>query len=106
MKNLYHGSSKKHKVGSSLKARTKSRLHFGQIEKVLESYRPDSVKNSRLTSIFMVDSVNLVRIAGGDESYVFKVEGSDLSKHHMGWFSRILSLFPGFSYSREIHLKK
>jgi hypothetical protein len=97
---FYHGSKRSLEIGTVLTAKD-AKGTFGQLEKLLEKYRPSN-KFSRLSSFFLVDKAGDVVFAGGNSAFVYKVEAPKWTKHHFGWFSRILRFFPAYKYDKKI----
>jgi len=94
---LIHGSSVPHKIGSILKAKKRPtewsyRKFAGiNIETFLEKNRPKG-EISRLESIFMVDRVKCLNLAGASEDYIYLVETKDhVTKAHFGWVTRLIN---------------
>lgn len=96
----YHGSSKPHEVGSVLIA-TPRKTEFSRrtsvdgvgFEDLVESFRPKDAP-SRLASIYSVEHVEDVNVAGGAEDYVYAVAPlGRVTRVYFAWLSEILGMF-------------
>ncbi len=107
---FFHGSSKRHAIGSVLKARRR-KTEFQDprpfrtlgakpqdVEGFVESYRPRGYP-SRTKTIYLVTDPRCVDEAGGSGEHVYEVRPLSMTlRVHFGWFGKLLGLaFDGVS---------
>lgn len=97
---FYHGSTKFLPVGTILVPSSDYELNWGRtgFYWILEKYRPSEMLAHK-NSVFMVDKIDDIDLAGGGTDYIFTVEPiGKVERHDMNWSSEIDCLISdGFS---------
>lgn len=87
----YHGSFDKLPEGTILVPRPDYERHWGTNAwyHILEQYRPVNMISHK-QAVFMTGTIEDVELAGGAETFIYKVEAlGPVSKHDINWTSEI-----------------
>ena len=91
---LYHGSEFKLEIGTILRASVNYPTYVNNVwNDILFHFRPQNC-DLREESVFLVDDIDSVDLAGGSIDYIYACEPlANFSRHDVNWISEIEGLF-------------